>query len=337
MVTISYSLTPEDLNALEEERRGGIPRRALRVTFGILLGSMGLITLWQALLFFPWNRPFANFMIAGMGVVFLWIGLEFPGAGWISRRMFNPYVMSEVQVLEGKLVYSCGGKTKQFRWLPKRGLSESGRFFFLSDFHSEIKLTIPKRALTAEQERCLRELTGESAERAPGPGDEVVCQFFLTQKELDESWAANHRWLGPKYGRVVQRIFCGLLAVVVVWLPRLIGKSWSQEFRTQPGLTACAIGVGLFHLWAATGCLGLKKLSGMDQERRISVSDVEVSVACGAKTKAYKWMRFSSYQETRNLFLLRTQSVEYWTIPKRTLAGNVERLRTLLDRNLPQR
>ncbi len=165
MVTISYSLTPEDLTALEAENRGGIPRSILQITGGALIGGLGLIAVWQALFFFPWNRPLGNFMIAGMGIVFLWIGLGLPGLRWISRRMFNPYATSEVQVLEGKLVYSRGGKTRQFRWLPKRGLTESDMFFFLQALRSEIKLTIPKRALTAQQERCLRDLvTRESAD-----------------------------------------------------------------------------------------------------------------------------------------------------------------------------
>ncbi len=167
-------------------------------------------------------------------------------------------------------------------------------------------------------------------------GEQIECQFSLTREELEESSAAGQRLLGSKYGKIVQRIFCGLGAVLVAWTPRLIGKTWTQEFRSEPGLAACAIGVALFYIWAATGCFGLKKLSGMDQERWIRVSDTEVSVSCGRKTKAYKWMRFSSYQETPNLFLLRTQSVEYWTIPKRTLAGNLERLRSILDQKLPQ-
>jgi len=335
MVKISYSLTPEDLDCLEAERRGGVPRRALRIVFGVLLGSMGLITVWQALLFFPWNRPFGNFMIAVMGVVFLWIGLGSPGAKWISRRMFDPFAASEVQVLEGKLVYSCGGKRKEFRWLPKRGFSESDMFFFLRTFHSEIKLTIPKRALTVEQERSLRELA--TRESAPSGGDEIDCRFVLRQKELDESSAAGRSLLGSKYGKIVQRIACGLGAVLVALVPRIIGKSWPQEFRTEPGLAACAIGVALFYIWAATGCFGLQNLSRMDRERRITISDAGVSVSYGAKMKTYNWMRFAAYQETQNLFLLRTQSVEYWTIPKRALAAwDLERLRAVLDRRLPQ-
>ena len=71
-------------------------------------------------------------------------------------------------------------------------------FFFLRGFHSEIKLTIPKRALTAEQERSLRELA--TRESAPSVGDGVDCRFVLRQEELDESSAAGHSLLGSKYG-----------------------------------------------------------------------------------------------------------------------------------------
>lgn len=338
MVNISYSLTQDDLKHLEAERRGGVFRRIFRVAGGALLGGLGIIVLWQALFLFPWNRPSGNLMIAGMGLFFLWIALEFPGMRWISRRLADPFAASQVQVQEEKLVYSRAGKTKQFRWMPKRDFSESEMFFFLRDFHSEIRLAIPKRVLTEEQEKKLRDLAARNSAEAADGGEEIECRFVLTQEELDESAAANHRVLGPRYGKILRRVACGLGAALIALAPQLIGRSWAQEVHTEPGLAACAVALGLFYVWAATGCVGLKKLSRMDRERLMKVNNSAIAVSCANKTKTYKWMRFTAYQETPGLFLLRTSNVEFWTIPKRAVTpADQERLRSILDRKLPQR
>jgi len=348
MVTIRYSLTPEDHAELEAERRGGPFLRILRIPAAVLIGLIGLAMAWPAIFVFPWhpwNHWFGNLAIAGVGFFMLWIGLDMPGLKWISERLSDPYTESEVQLYEGKIVCSCRGKTHQFRWFPRRGFREKGKFFFVRAFDAEF--AIPKHAVTPEQEKKLRELVQPQAARTAPPestrGDAVECSFFLTQDELNEASASRphsflQRWLSTKYGRVFGRALCGFGALAVFGLPVFMGKSWTEEFRSEPGVAVGLVGLGLFYLFAAAGCPGLRALNHLDLERRIRISDAAVEVTRGTKTSVYKWKRFFSYHETPTLFVLRPQVVVwFWTVPKRSLQpGDEGKLRMLLDRKLPR-
>ena len=345
MITIRYSLTPEDLAELEAERRGGPFLRILRIPTGALIGLTGLFLTSQAVFFFPWNHWIGNPLIAALGIFLLWMGLEYPGLRWLSRRFFDPSAESELQIYEGGIVCSSRGKTQYLRQLPKRGFRENARFFFVRA--SDVILAIPKHAVTPEQEKQLRELVQPEAVR-PAPqsstrGDAIECSFFLTQDELNEASASRHRsflerWINTKYGRAFGRAFCGFSALAVFGLPAFIGKSWAQEFRNEPGLTVGLAGFGLFYLFAAAGCPGLKALNRLDLQRRIRICDAGVEVTRGTKTSTYQWKRFFSYHETPTLFVLRTQVlVRFWTVPKRSLqTGDEEKLRAILDHKLPR-
>ena len=161
----------------------------------------------------------------------------------------------------------------------------------------------------------------------------------LTPDELDEASATSHPRLNSRYGRVLSRAACGLSALVIPWVLRRMGRSWTAEFTTEPGIAACLVAAEIFYLWAATGCAGLRALNRLDLERRIKIGEFQLEVTRGAKTSTYPWKRLSSYQETQNLFVLRTQvTVQFWTIPKRALSlDDREKLRSLLDRKLPPR
>jgi hypothetical protein len=345
MITIRYSLTPEDLAELEAERRGGLFLRILRIPTGALIGLAGLFLTLQAIFFFPWNHWIGNLLIAALGIFLLWMGLDYPGLKWLSRRFFHPRDERELQIYEGGIVCSSRGKTQYLRRLPHRGFRENGKFLFLRA--SDAEFAIPKHAVTPEQEKKLRELVQQEAARtAPQEstrGDAIECSFFLAQDELNEASALCHRsfierWLSTKYGRVFGRAFCGFGALAVFGLPVFMGKSWTEEFRNEPGVAVGLVGLGLFYLFAAAGCPGLRAQNHLDLERRIRISGAAVEVTRGTKTLAYKWKRFFSYHETPTLFVLRTQFVvRFWTVPKRSLQpGDEGKLRALLDRKLPR-
>ncbi len=336
MVRIRYRLTAEDFAELEAVRRGGPIKRILRILAGSFLGLLGLALVWQACFF--WSRHLwpANLTVASMGLVLLWVGIDAPGLTWLLHRLSDPHAQREIDVYEGKLAWSSGNRSHESAWIPERGFQENARFFFLQAFGSDARLAVPKRALDSDQERSLRAFVQQpSADSHP-----VECRFFLTQEELDEASASQgrvHRWLNTKYGRVSARVICGLAVLALIWLPRYLGESWSEEFRAEPGVTAGLAGFGLLWFWCAMGCVGLKKLNRLDLERRIKVSDLAVEVTRGSKTSTYKWKRFFSFQETPNLLILRQRTmVQCWIIPKSALSpGEQERLRSLLNRKLP--
>jgi len=335
MVSITYSLAPEDFAELEAKRRGGLLFRALRIPVSAFVGFIGLFTVWQAVFFFPWNtwdHRFWNPAIAGLGLLILWVGLDLPGLTWLARRFNDRYAPQELRIYEGKIVSSRGGKTREFRWFPKRGFKESEGFYFLSA--SKAKWAIPKRAVSLAQEKSLRDLI----QQEPSRGEIIECRFLLTQEELNEVSRYLHPWLGSKYGKLVARVMGGAEALFILMVPGLIGSSWAREFRTEPTVAAGLIGFGLFSLWGATGCLGLRALNRLDLERRITFSNVEAEVMRGPKTSRYNWRRFVSYLESPDLFVLcATPTVPLLTIPKRALSpGEQDRLRSLLDRKLPR-
>jgi hypothetical protein len=341
MVTIRYNLTPEDYAALEADRWGGLVGRILRIPAGALIGGMGLILTWQAIFFFPWSHSARNLALAGMGLVFLWIGLGLPGSKWLSLKFSDPYAVCEVQVFEGKLVSFVGGKTQQFRWFPRRGFKENDKFFLLRAF--DANFAIPKRAVTPAQEKELRELVRpESVLPKADGGDAIECSFYLTQDEMNEASTPQgwfQRWLRTRYGRLCARAICGSGALWILWFlwfPLHSAKPWA-EFRNEPGVAAGLLAYALFMFFVAAGCPGLKSLNRLDLQRRIRLSNLAVEIARGTKTSIYPWKRFFSYHETQNLFLLRTQiTVRFWTIPKRALrSGDEEKLRALLDRKMP--
>jgi len=345
MVTIRYRLTPEDLAELEAERRGGLLFRILKIPAAALIGLIGLAMAWPAIFIFPWHpwdHWFGNLAIAGVGFFILWMGLEMPGLKRLSARFFDPCAESEVQLYEGKILSRCRGRSQQLRWFPSRGFKESERFFFLRARDAEF--AIPKHAVTPDQQKDLRELVqSEQAQTESDQGDSVECNFFLTQEELIEPSAASHRgflqrWLNTKYGKIAGRVLCGLEALLLLWLPGHFGKSWVEEFRAEPGATAFLMGLVLLSLFVAAGAPGLKALNRLDLQRRIRISGRDVEIIRGARTAVWKWKRFVSYQETQNLFILRTQIVvRVWTIPKRSLQpGDQEKLRSILDRKLPR-
>jgi hypothetical protein len=334
MVTITYSLTPQDLAELEAERRGGLLRRSARIAFGAWIGFIGFFLACQAIFFFPWNHWFGNLVIAGLGLFLMWIGFELPGLRWLCSRFSDPYAPQELRIYEGKIASSCGGKTRQFRWTPKRGFKENDKFFLLRAFPSEAKWAVPKRAVNLDQEQELRGLV----QQEPVRGHLIECRFLLTQEELSEASQNLHPWLYSRYGKLLTRAVCGAGALFVLLVPRLTGSSWAQELRTEPMVAASLIGFELFVLWAASGCLKLRALNRLDLERKITLSDLDVEAAHGAKTSTYKWSRLFSYCETEHLFVLRPHvTVQFWTVPKRALSSaEQEKLRSLLDRKLPK-
>jgi len=341
MVTIRYRLTPEDLAELDARRHGGICYRAFRIAVGAFIGVLGLTLAWPSFLipWHPWTHWFGNLAILGLGIFILWMGLDSPGLMWLSHRFSDPYAECEVRLYEGKVVCSRAGKTQQFRWFPKRGFRENEKFFLLRAL--DAKFAIPKRALTTAQDYELRALVQPA--NSESDSDTIECNFFLTHDELNEASVTPQgwfqRWLKTPYGRLTARAVCGLGAIGVLFLPGRLGSSWAQEFRTEPGVAAGIFGFELLWLFVAAGCPGLKSLNRLDLERRIRISELVVEVTRGARTSTYPWKRFLSYQETPNLFVLRTRIVvQFWTIPKRALRPrDDERLRSLLDRKLPQK
>ena len=338
MVTICYSLTPDDYAELEAERRGGLVRRILRIAGGALVGFIGLFAIWQALCFFPRDHWLGNLSIAGIGLLFLWVGLEMPGLRRLFSRLADPYANQELCVHEGKIVSSQGGHTRQYRWQPKRGFRESPKFFFLRASASEAKWAIPKRALNLDQERSLRELVQpELLEQEPARGDIIQCRFFLTRDELDDAARLLHPQFHSTFYTILSRTGFGVCGLVIPWMLRM-GTPWAEELRTQPGIAALLVAFALLCLWGAAGFVGLKALNRFDRERRITISGLGVEVSVGSRNSTYRWGQLLSYLESESLFVLKTQnSVEFWTIPKRALSpGDQERLRSLLDRKLPK-
>lgn len=175
MITIRYSLTPEDYAELERERRGGIRKRIARVGFGSFAGFCGVFTIWQIFVL-PWkNHPFGTVLIVFSGLVCIWGGLEFPGMMTLLRLFYDPYAKHELQIDDAHIVEIRDGKPVQFRWRPSRGLKENDRFhflqaypendrsFFLQTYRDKTKFTIPKRSLTCDQEAMLRDLVLRSS------------------------------------------------------------------------------------------------------------------------------------------------------------------------------
>ncbi len=158
MIAIKYTLTQEDYREIELARRGGIVRRIVRVSFGSLAGFVGVYTIWQALFLFPWNHPFGNLLIACMGLICVWGGLEMPGLALVLRWLSDPYAPQELRIDDGSITCLCSGKTRQFPWRPGRGFNENDKFFLLRALTDEAKWAIPKRAVTHDQELNLREL-----------------------------------------------------------------------------------------------------------------------------------------------------------------------------------
>jgi hypothetical protein len=333
MVAIRYTLTREDFAELESECRGGILRRTFRILGGSFIGLIGLFTIWQVNFFFP--RHHGSVLITAMGVVCLWAGFECPGLAWVFNRLSDPYAECELAVHPGKLSASVRGKTREFRWLPRRGFKESQKFFILEAFGSDGKWTIPKRALTAEQESRLRHLVDGEPTGTPV----IECGFFLTPKDLEEASSAEQPLLGSRYGRIMLRIGAALSTLVLPWIMWRLGKSWIDEFKHEPAVAAFLAGYELFMLWTATGCIGLKTLRRFDLPRRIRISDLEVASTRGEKISRYNWKRFLYYRETENLFVLHTLlKVEFVTIPKKALhVDDQSRLRSLLSEKLPRR
>jgi hypothetical protein len=333
MLTVSYSLTPEDLAELEAEARGGWLFRILRIPVLAFLGAAGLILLWQAFFFFPQEHWFGNLVIAGLGAFLLWVALGWPGLRRFFHRPADPTAMQQVSILDGKLVCSSRGKTQQFQWLPERGFKESERFFFLRTPEGS-RLEIPKRAFSPDQERSLRELL----QQKPMSGDSIECHYVLTQGELNEATLARHPWIGTKPGKVVLRAGCAGCVLLMLWLPAYAGTSWSQIFRNEPGVAACLLLIAACNLYAAMGSPGLNALNRLDHERRVRFSNLDVEVTLSDRTSAYPWRRFSSYQETPNFFLFSPQRIRFSMVPKKALQPHEqEKLRALLGSKLPGR
>lgn len=162
MVSITYSLTPEDYAELEaqfeRERRNGWGRRVWRVAGGGIVGFLGVFATWQALFFFPWTFPSHNLLIAGTGLLMLWVGLQVPGLRWLLQRLSDPYATCELRIYDGNIVSMHSGKPRQYRWRAARGFKENEKFFFLRAHRDDVRWAIPKRAVAPEQEMRLREL-----------------------------------------------------------------------------------------------------------------------------------------------------------------------------------
>jgi hypothetical protein len=333
MLTVSYSLTPEDLAALDAEARGGWPVRILRIPVMAMFGVIGLILVWQAFFFFPNVHWFGNLVLAGLGAVLLWVALDWPGLRWISRRLSDPTAGQQISFLDGKVVYSSAGKTQQLQWFPERGFKESETFFFLRT-PEDRRLAIPKRAFSPDQERSFRELL----QRKPVPGDSIDCRFSLTKDELNEATVARHPLIGTRSGKLLVRAVCAGCVALILWLPAHLGTSWAEILRNEPGIAAWLLFIAACNLWSAAGSPGLNALNRLDQERRVRLSSLDVEVTLGGRASTYPWRRFSAYQETPNFFLFSPQRIRFSMIPKKALQPQEEeKLRALLDSKLPQR
>jgi hypothetical protein len=333
MVMFRYSLTAEDYAELELLRRGGIFRRSLRITVGVLLGCIGLFYLWPVFFVFPWNHWFGNVALASMGLLLLWLGLETPGLTWLSRFWIDPYAEREVVVRQGIITCSFNGRPQSFRWDPLSDLKEDGRFWFVQT-KEHVRIAIPKRAVSVDQESQLRQMTVEE----PALVNLIESRFFLRQAEVDEASALirprMYSWSHSRAGRVLSHSIIGLNAVMVPWLPQLFGKSWREEFAIEPGVAVGVIAYGLFLAWVALGSPGAKALNRLDAERRIAISELGAEVECGRSRYRYAWRQFHTFRESDRLFVLQT-NLRSWTIPKRALAPVDEpRLRSLLESHL---
>lgn len=335
MVTIRYKLTSNDLAEIERERQGGFPRQVLRILFGAAAGFMGFFLVWQATLFFAWNRPSANLTFIGFGLLLVWCGFEAPGLNWLVRQFSDPFAEREIRVYDGKVITLCKGKSWQFRWLPRRGFKETRKFFLLSALKSDGGVRIPKHAVTPEQEHSLREFV----EAEPVAGSPIECSFFLTQGDLNEARVARHPWLGSKHGDIVSRLVLVMLAIflpTMFWIIRNSSKPDLQQLTREPVITACLVPYELLLVWGATGYIGKKSLYSLHRERRMQINNLEIATTRGSRTRAHSWKCFLGYQETANLFVLRARFTIKFVIPKRALrSGDEERLRALLWNHLP--
>jgi hypothetical protein len=332
MLTVSYSLTPEDLAELDAEARGGWFFRILRIPVMALIGAIGLILLWQAFFFFSREPGFGNLVLAGLGGVFLWVALDWPGLRWLLQRLSDPTAPQQVSFVDGKLVYSSGRKTQELRWFPERGFKENEKFFLLRTPENG-RLAIPKRAFSPDQERAFRELL----RRKPLPGDSIDCHFTLTQDELNESSVARHSWIGTRPRKLLLRALCAGCALVVLWLPTLRGTSWKQELRNEPAVAVWFLFIAAWNVYAAVGSPGLNALNRLDHERRVRLNNSDVEVTLDGRASTYLWSRFSSYEETTNFFLFSPQRIRFSMIPRKALQPqDEEKLRALLESKLPR-
>jgi YcxB-like protein len=331
MLTVSYTLTPQDLTELDAEARGGWSRRILGTPVRGLLGGLGLVVIWQACFFFPREHWFGNPAIACFGTFLLWMALDWPGLRWANRRFSDPTAVSQVSFLDGKLVLSSRGKTQQLRWFPESGFKENEKFFLLRTPENG-RLAIPKRAFSLEQERSFRELLQREQ-----PGDSIDCHFVLTQAELAEATVARHPRIGTKTGKSLLRAACAGCVLLILWLPAHVGTSWMQIFRNEPAFAAGLLLIAAWNLWSSAGSPGLNALNRLDQERRVRLNNLGVEVTLSGRTSTHPWRRFSSYQETQNFFLFSPQRIRFSMIPKKALQPqDEEKLRALLESKLPR-
>lgn len=169
----------------------------------------------------------------------------------------------------------------------------------------------------------------------------IDFSFFLTPEEFDEGVKTLHTVTLKPAKKTAMRIANGVLALVLLYFPRLHGQTWMELYQSSPGFTMFLGALLLVDLWNALGQPGVGMLNRMvnrlDWERHVYLNDEGVAVEWGSRKFRYRWQDLSFFQETPQLFILKAGGTQFWTMPKRAMpAGGVE-LRAILMQKIPQK
>jgi len=166
-------------------------------------------------------------------------------------------------------------------------------------------------------------------------------RFLLTEPEWREACRVMQPLASKPGLKLLGRLINAVWAIVLLLLPYKLGYSWSEMFRTHTFGTVPIAAMVCLSVLGATG-IGIKSLNHhlnrLDLERQIIVSDQGVKVTLGERVRNLQWKDFVYFSETSALFVLRTSSTQFWTIPMRVLSPkDIERFRSLLCDKLPRR
>ena len=345
MITITYSLTPADI---EEARNRSVGRRATRIFGAVLAGLLGLLFIYGQIRLFPgwdhfWKHWGGNLIGWAIGLCLLWAATDWVGLQRLLRRYTGLLASREVCFMGDTIAMTSGSRKQTLRWLRDRGWIETPNLFLLVIQCSEARLIVPKRAFRPEQERDFRLLL-----TAPNDDARFVLDFFLTEADVKEVNSATRTWLATTSGRLTGRAICGFGAIFLLLAPGLnffsdVQGGWAGMWRTYPLGTVFLVAFCLLELWVAAGQVGAKRLvrylNHYDQRRTYTFSDREINVRCGNKNRRHFWKYILNFRETPKTFILQKHFLSCFIIPKSALgAYDVEEFRRfLLTKLLPAR
>lgn len=343
MITISYALTPSDL---EEARNHSAGKRVAWMVAAVLAGLLGLLFIYeQVRLFRGWDLFWkfwpGTLTYLVMALYLLWAATDFVGLQWFMGRYTGLFAPCEVCFMGDTITISSRGKKRTWRWLRDRGLIETSHLFLLRIQGSDGHFIVPKRAFLPEQERDFHGLLNP-----PKADARFVLDFFLTEADVEEVNSRTRTWLAATPARLTVRVICGLVGISFLIAPSLdllsdVKGGWPGMWRTYPLGTVFLVAFCFLELWIAAGQPALKRLGRFlnhyDQRRTCTFSHADINVRRGDKSRRHLWKYILNFRETPNAFILRKPFLSCFIIPKSALGPyDVEEFRRfLLSKLLP--